>query len=69
MAAFLCVVSCDKHKDSGGKMAENSNSCSSSGKAAAKHTVYAVCMRDGVQQTAMQHRKMGVRVGHITFSV
>lgn len=31
--------------------------------------LYMQCVRDGVQQTAMQYRKMGVREGHITFSV
>lgn len=31
--------------------------------------LYMQCVRDGVQQTAMQYRKMGVRGGHITFSV
>ncbi len=28
--------------------------------------LYMQCVRDGVQQTAMQYRKMGVRAGHIT---
>lgn len=31
--------------------------------------LYMQCLRDGGQQTAMRYRKMGVRAGHITFSV
>lgn len=31
--------------------------------------LYMQYVRDGVQQTAMQYRKMGVRARHITFSV
>lgn len=31
--------------------------------------LYMQCMRDDVQQTAMQYRKIGMGAGHVTFSV